>query len=159
MFGGWTGDIGGIANVNATPTTYTMGSAAASITATYKAIPNTLSLSTASENFGENGGNKTVNVTSNVSWSISTSDSWMTVSPASGSNNGSFTITTATNTGAARSGSVTVSGGGLSETINVTQDAYTPPPDWAFIHSRQAQTKSRLSLLPKTTRGKSMSSQ
>lgn len=37
---------------------------------------------------------------------------WITVTPASGSNNGSFDVITAANTGAARNGIITVAGGG-----------------------------------------------
>jgi hypothetical protein len=39
MFDKWTGNTSGIADVNASSTTYTMGSASATVTATYKAIP------------------------------------------------------------------------------------------------------------------------
>ena len=37
---------------------------------------------------------------------------WITVTPASGSNNGSFDVVAAKNTGAARNGIITVAGGG-----------------------------------------------
>lgn len=37
---------------------------------------------------------------------------WITITPASGSNNGSFNVTAAKNTGAARNGIITVVGGG-----------------------------------------------
>lgn len=37
---------------------------------------------------------------------------WITISPASGSNNGSFDVTAAANTGLARNGIITVAGGG-----------------------------------------------
>lgn len=36
---------------------------------------------------------------------------WITVTPASGSNNGSFDVVVAKNTGAARNGIITVAGG------------------------------------------------
>lgn len=36
---------------------------------------------------------------------------WITVTPASGSNNGSFDVIAAANTGAARNGIITVAGG------------------------------------------------
>ena len=39
--------------------------------------------------------------------------SWISVSPASGSNNGSFDVVAAKNTGASRNGIVTVTGGGI----------------------------------------------
>ena len=35
---------------------------------------------------------------------------WITITPASGSNNGSFDVTAAKNTGAARNGIITVAG-------------------------------------------------
>lgn len=37
---------------------------------------------------------------------------WITVTPANGSNNGSFDVVAAKNTGAARNGIITVAGGG-----------------------------------------------
>lgn len=37
---------------------------------------------------------------------------WITVTPESGSNNGSFNVIAAKNTGAARNGIITVAGGG-----------------------------------------------
>lgn len=46
---------------------------------------------------------------------------WITISPASGSNNGSFDVTTAANTGLARNGIITVAGGGVSKTCNIAQ--------------------------------------
>lgn len=47
---------------------------------------------------------------------------WITVSPASGSNNGSFDVTAAANTGLARNGIITVAGvGGVSKTCDIIQ--------------------------------------
>lgn len=46
---------------------------------------------------------------------------WITVSPASGSNNGSFDVIAAKNTGVARNGIITVAGGGVSKTCNIVQ--------------------------------------
>ena len=37
---------------------------------------------------------------------------WITITPASGSNNGSFDVIAAANTGLARNGIITVAGGG-----------------------------------------------
>ena len=65
-----------------------------------------------------------VTVTSNASWTVSSnSTSWLTVSPASGTGNGSFTATVTANTGVARSGTITVTGGGITATVAVTQAA------------------------------------
>jgi hypothetical protein len=80
-------------------------------------------LSPSSLAFGSGGGGSTVTLTSNLNWSVTDNQSWLTVSPANGSNNGSLSVTAAANTGAARSGLVTVTGGSISQTINVTQSA------------------------------------
>ena len=45
---------------------------------------------------------------------------WITITPASGSNNGSFDVVAAKNTGAARNGIITVAGG-VSKTCNIVQ--------------------------------------
>lgn len=51
---------------------------------------------------------------------------WITVTPASGSNNGSFDVVATENVRSDRSGIITVSGGGVSETINVSQKSSIP---------------------------------
>lgn len=45
---------------------------------------------------------------------------WITITPASGSNNGSFDVTAAANTGLARNGIITVTGG-VSKTVTIDQ--------------------------------------
>jgi hypothetical protein len=45
---------------------------------------------------------------------------WITITPASGSNNGNFDVVAAKNTGAARNGIITVAGG-VSKTCNIVQ--------------------------------------
>ncbi len=46
---------------------------------------------------------------------------WITISPASGSNNGSFDVIAAANTEAARNGIITVAGGGGGKTCDIVQ--------------------------------------
>jgi hypothetical protein len=46
---------------------------------------------------------------------------WITITPASGSNNGSFDVVAAKNTGAARNGIITVAGRGVSKTCDIVQ--------------------------------------
>lgn len=46
---------------------------------------------------------------------------WITITPASGSNNGSFDVTAAANTGLVRNGIITVAGGGVSKTCDIGQ--------------------------------------
>ena len=60
--------------------------------------------------FMVSGGSLVVSVFSNASWSASTSNSWMTITSASGYQNGSFTVTADENdTGSDRFGSISVS--------------------------------------------------
>lgn len=51
---------------------------------------------------------------------------WITVTPASGSNNGSFNVIAAKNTGVARNDIITVAGGGVSKTLDVNQAKVAP---------------------------------
>ena len=67
------------------------------------------------------GGNKTITIESNVSWNIS-APSWVTLSKTSGSGNSNVTATVASST-SQRSGTITVTGGGLTKTISVSQTA------------------------------------
>lgn len=46
---------------------------------------------------------------------------WITITPASGSNNGSFDVTAAANTGLVRNDIITVEGGGVSKICNIFQ--------------------------------------
>ncbi|MCL2572693.1 MAG: InlB B-repeat-containing protein [Defluviitaleaceae bacterium] len=66
-----------------------------------------------------------VNVFSNGQWTVSSNaTSWLTVTPASNTGNRPFTISVTANTGAsARSGTITVTGGGVTRTVSVTQSA------------------------------------
>lgn len=70
------------------------------------------------------GGDKDVNVTSNINWTASSGASdWCIVSPASGSNNGSFKVTVKPNTTlSARETEIIVKGENLEKKISVSQD-------------------------------------
>lgn len=48
---------------------------------------------------------------------------WITITPASGSDNGSFDVETSKNGGHDRNGVITVEGGGITKTINVSQES------------------------------------
>jgi arabinan endo-1,5-alpha-L-arabinosidase len=88
--------------------------------------PGTSSLSTSPTSLSPTNAasQTTIDVTSNVAWTASSnSTSWLTVSPASGSGNGTFSAAVTANTGTARSGTITVTGGGDTVTIAVTQAA------------------------------------
>jgi hypothetical protein len=73
--------------------------------------------------FGASSESQTVAVTSNVTWTVSTTDSWLTVTKGSGE----FTATASANTSTSqRTATITVSGGGLSREISVTQTGAAP---------------------------------
>jgi len=85
------------------------------ITCTYSILPS-------SESLTAEGGTNSVTVTASgpgCSWSASESLSWVSLSPTSGTGNGSIIITVTANTGAARSGSVTIAG----QPYTISQDA------------------------------------
>ena len=72
--------------------------------------------------FGAAASSSAVAVTANVSWTVTDDQSWLSASPTSGTNNGSFSVSATANTGtASRSGTVTVTGGGITRTVGVTQ--------------------------------------
>jgi len=89
-------------------------------TATLTVSPSSLTF-TATQG-AANPANQSLTVTSNTSWTASTIGSWLTVSPTSGSNNGTITVSvnTASATVGTNNGSITITGGGISRTITVT---------------------------------------
>jgi hypothetical protein len=80
-----------------------------------------LTVSPASLAFAAVGGSQSVTVTSNTDWTAVSSDDWVTVSPASGSNNGVINVTATTNTDSERTATITLTGGGVTQTVTVTQ--------------------------------------
>ena len=107
----------------------------------------TLTVSTTSWVAASSLTSKTITVTSNISWTVSSSSTtWLAVSPSSGSNNGSFTINVSANTGSMRNGTITVSGGGISKTIAVTQTGghthggYTYTSNGNITHTQKCGT-------------------
>jgi titin len=90
----------------------------AAIVLTLTVSPGTLSFSSANEM-------QTFAITSNTDWSISSNQSWLTVSPASGSGDRTITVTAGANTAATqRTATITISGTGAStQYVNVTQAA------------------------------------
>jgi len=85
-----------------------------------------LSVSPTSVSLGAAASSSPVAVTANVGWTVTDDQSWITASPTSGTNNGSFSVSATANTGtASRSGNVTVSGGGVSRVVGVSQAGTT----------------------------------
>lgn len=74
-----------------------------------------------------NNSTASFNIISNINWTLSSNQSWLTLSSSSGSGLGSITVTATLNPGqVSRTATVTVAGSGLSGTITVTQAAATP---------------------------------
>jgi hypothetical protein len=85
--------------------------------ATLSVAPSSVNVAAAANSAG------TFDITSNTSWTVTDNQSWLTVSPTSGANNGTVTVTAQENTSAsARTATVTVSATGVpSRTVTVTQ--------------------------------------
>jgi uncharacterized protein YjdB/pimeloyl-ACP methyl ester carboxylesterase len=94
------------------------------VTVTQETAAPFLSVSRSSVQLAASGGQQTFGVTSNVSWTASSSASWLTVSPASGSNSGTVTLTASANSSSTvRTTTVTVSGADVgNRTVTVTQE-------------------------------------
>lgn len=85
-----------------------------------------LYLSSVSE-FSADEETQSVTVTSNLDWTASDDSDWITVTPTSGSNNGSIDVSvTANPTYSQRTGIVTVTGGSVTRTLNITQMGADP---------------------------------
>ncbi len=123
------------AQANPTVTTRTAtvtvsGSGVTSQTVTVTQVAGTATLTVSTNNLNvasANGSIASFNVTSNINWTVSSDQSWLSVSPANGTGNGTITVTAEANpTVATRSANVTVSGTGVtSQTVTVTQSAGT----------------------------------
>ena len=77
-------------------------------------------------NLPASGGTRVITITSNIAWTVSSDASWLTipagVSPGSG--NRTFTITIPSHTSTSnRSAQITITGSGISQIINIIQDA------------------------------------
>ena len=90
-------------------------------------------------NFAALGETKNTTISSNVSWTVTSSESWITFTPTSGSQNGTIAITAGANpTTAQRVGTVTVTGGTESRVINVIQAAGDPTAGLNMINTGTA---------------------
>ncbi len=94
-----------------------------------------------SEAVGSAGGGRSLSVatTAGCSWSATSDVSWITITPpASGSGNGTVAYTVAANTGAERTGNITIGG----QTFTVTQSGAPPPGPCTFTLNPQGQSLS-----------------
>ncbi|MEL7020327.1 MAG: BACON domain-containing carbohydrate-binding protein, partial [Bacteroidota bacterium] len=68
------------------------------------------------------GGTQSVAVSSNIEWTVTTSEDWLSVEVSEGMGNAEFAVTATPNMAAGtREGTVTVTGGGITATVQVTQ--------------------------------------
>ncbi|MBF0549359.1 MAG: BACON domain-containing protein [Deltaproteobacteria bacterium] len=81
----------------------------------------TYTIAPAAQNYPVAGGNGSINVTTQAgcAWTASTSAGWISITSGSGTGNGTVAYTVASNSGAARTGTVTIAG----QVHTVTQDA------------------------------------
>jgi hypothetical protein len=119
-----------IANPSNTARTATVtisgaGVAPQTVTVTQVGPALVLLVSSSTLNVNSNNSTATFTITSNTNWNVVSSEAWLTVSAASGSNNDIITLTATENPGiTARTATVTISGTGVvSQTITVTQAA------------------------------------
>jgi Glycosyl hydrolases family 43/Viral BACON domain len=106
----------------------------------------TLSVSPTSYTFpSSSGGSTAISVTANENWTVSSNASWLTSTPSSGSNNGTFEAEAASYTGSTpRGGVLTVSTtNGQSATVTVTQpgtDSLSVSPTSLTLSNAASQT-------------------
>lgn len=112
---------------------FTYGSSLLEIPVTVSGATPILNVSINNLNYVAEGSVQSVTVSSNVAWSLSTNESWLSLSPSNGTNDGVFDISTSANSiPSSRSTIVTILGGTISKTITITQNAaaefITPSP-------------------------------
>ena len=104
---------------------------ATEITINYKWIgqDSFINITPASLNFAKEAGSKTIAVTANVAWTAASNATWATISPASGTNNGTITANIQANTGSeVRNAIITITDGTITKTVAVTQAGAEPLP-------------------------------
>ena len=81
-----------------------------------------ISLDTSSLEFTSSSGEQTFNIAANTSWTVSSDQAWCSVSPTSGSNNGSVMVKVSENTQTSeRTATITVKTDADTRTVSVTQ--------------------------------------
>ncbi|NCD23931.1 MAG: hypothetical protein EOL90_13490, partial [Spartobacteria bacterium] len=112
-----------------------LGPAATGTASTLAISPGSAALTPAASN------GRKITVTANTAWTAKASKTWITiVSGASGNGNGTVTYNVAANPGAARSGAITVTGGGTTKTHTISQSAASLviAPENIYVPSRGA---------------------
>ncbi|MDR3236021.1 MAG: hypothetical protein LBT48_04755 [Prevotellaceae bacterium] len=87
-----------------------------------------MSVTPASKDVSVEGEAVTFDITTDAgAWKAESDASWAIVAPATGTDNGTITVTAAANDGAARTATITVSAGTLTKTVTVKQAEYVAP--------------------------------
>ena len=119
-FGGWFTEPSGGTKVTAS--TILNGTEDQTLYARWTA--NTLTVSLSSLTLGASAESQTFSVSGNVSWTVTNNTTWLTISPTSGSDGGTVMVMATANTSTeSRNATITVTGGGITNTIIVTQAA------------------------------------
>ena len=95
------------------------------------------------------GGSASIDVTTNGSWTVTEVPNWLTVSPASGTGNG--TITFSADAGEGRSGSVKLNCGDETQIINIIQGVVTISPATCAEVLATSMVHSTLRVAPRTS--------
>ena len=86
-----------------------------------------ISLDTSSLEFASGSGSKAFKITTNTTWTVASDQTWCSVSPTSGSNDGSVTVKVGENsTTAERTVTITVKSEAGDQTVKVTQSGVSP---------------------------------
>ena len=102
--------------------TVTGGGITEQVTVTQAAGPAVLTVTPLNQSVTYASGDTTFAVTSNVTWTVSDNADWLTVSPPGGTGNGTLTATFTENTTTnERTGTITVTGGGITQQVMVIQ--------------------------------------
>ncbi len=104
------------------------------------------SINPTSQSIGAAGGSGTIAVTAGAGcgWSATSAASWIVIATgASGTGNGSTTLTIAPNTGAARSGTVTIAGQHLHGQSGGTLHVFNQPDESVRVGRRRQQSGNR----------------
>ena len=102
-----------------------------SIDVSQSAASPTLTLNIDNMEFAAGSGSKMLRITANTTWAVSSDNNWCSVSPTSGSNDGSVTVSVDENTStSSRTATITVESATITRRLAVTQSGATPvaPP-------------------------------
>lgn len=100
---------------------FTNGTITRTLTVVQSGISPSLSVSPTSLSMASGGGTSSITVSTDSIWTASTSESWLLLTPNTGSGNGTFDITASANGVTNRTGYVTVQRGSLSQVIEIIQ--------------------------------------